>query len=634
MRTIRRLYFYLVAFISLEVVLWGLIGLLRSMASSTVSSTADALAQALALILVGVPIFLVHWLWSQRISVKDTEERTASLRAIFLYAALFATLSPVVQNLLALINRALLGFARLDPYRALIGSGQRLEDNLIAIAVNGVVAYYFWRVLQSEWDSLPEEENFADVRRLHRYLWLLYTLLMVVFGAQQTLRYIFYTSVPDYLLGNVGREMFSNGLALLIVGTPLWAYVWRIIQSSLPASVERDSNLRLGVFYLLSLVGVVTVLSSGGRLLDVILSWAFGEQMAGHEFIQQIGGAISLGLPMAGLWAYYSLWLNRQIASDEDGLRRAGKQRFYNYILSALGLGASVIGLALILSFVIDITTANAIWGESMRSRLAAALSTLAVGLPLWLTMWMPAQAEALSAGVQGEHARRSPIRRAYLYLALFAGVIGGMVSAVTLAYYLVNALLTGDAPADFLSQVLNVSALLSLFAFVLFYHLRCLQADNRMEASTLVSRQREFSVLLFDPGEDAFVERLKKALTQYAPGVPVHIQPVEKRVDRDAQAVILPVALAVNPPDRLRLWLKKFSGEKVVVTGAISGWVVTALSPEQAAVSVRQLAEGEKVQLKSPSAAWEVIKIIAVVILGLELLFFLFALGISVVVD
>ena len=34
MRTIRRLYFYAVALISLEVVVWGLIGLLRSIFSS------------------------------------------------------------------------------------------------------------------------------------------------------------------------------------------------------------------------------------------------------------------------------------------------------------------------------------------------------------------------------------------------------------------------------------------------------------------------------------------------------------------------------------------------------------------------------------------------------------------------
>jgi hypothetical protein len=75
MKSIRRLYFYLVALISIEVVVWGLIGLIRSIVDQTVSGGADALAQALALILVGVPIFLVHWSWAQRVSTREQEEK-------------------------------------------------------------------------------------------------------------------------------------------------------------------------------------------------------------------------------------------------------------------------------------------------------------------------------------------------------------------------------------------------------------------------------------------------------------------------------------------------------------------------------------------------------------------------------
>ena len=151
MRTTRRLYFYAVALISLEVVLWGLIGLLRSIFSSRLVDTADALSQALALVLVGVPIFLFHWLWSQRASAKDEEERTASLRAIFFYGTLVATLVPVVQNLLALIDRSLLALADLNLIRALLGGEQTWQDNLIAMFINGVAAAYFWNVLSREW---------------------------------------------------------------------------------------------------------------------------------------------------------------------------------------------------------------------------------------------------------------------------------------------------------------------------------------------------------------------------------------------------------------------------------------------------------------------------------------------------
>jgi hypothetical protein len=634
MRTIRRLYFYAVALISLEVVVWGLIGLLRSIFSSRLVNTAEVLAQALALVLVGVPIFLFHWLWTQRAAAKDEEERTASLRAIFFYAVLIGTLVPVVQNLLAFVNRIALGISNVAASRALVGGFQTWQDNLIAIFINGVVAFYFWTTLSAAWKSLPEAENFADVRRLYRYLWLLYGLLMVVYGAQQILRFIFYAPVPTYLLGEVGREMFVNGLSLLLVGTPLWVYTWRICQDALPAPAERDSNLRLGVLYLLSLGGVITVLSAGGTLLDVVLRWAFGEAMQGYEFIQQIGGPISLGVPLAGIWAYYGGWLNRQIQSDEDSTRRAGKKRLYYYILSALGLGAAFIGVALVFSFVIDLLTSNAFWGASLRPRLAAAISTLVVGLPLWLMTWRPMQAEALVEGESGERARRSTIRRVYLYLALFAGVIGGMASAVALVYQLVNALLSGSPPADFLSSALNAAQLLVLFAVLLVYHLNCMRRDSAQTGQTLEERQRSFPVLLIDPGDETFVKAMKISMTKHAPNVPLVVMSASQGAEtEDARAVILPASLALDPPDALRKWLKGFSGEKIVVGEAASGWVLSALTPERAAQSARQAAEGEQVRLARPSATWEIVKTVAVVLLGIELLFILFGLGMSLVV-
>src|SRR5512137_1200022 len=119
MKTIRRLYFYAIALVSLEVVLWGLINLLRTALAGDIVPGVETLAQALALILVGVPVFLFHWLWLQRTSAKDEEEHTATLRAVFLYGVLLATLIPSVQNTMAFINRLLLESSGMDVYRAI-----------------------------------------------------------------------------------------------------------------------------------------------------------------------------------------------------------------------------------------------------------------------------------------------------------------------------------------------------------------------------------------------------------------------------------------------------------------------------------------------------------------------------------
>lgn len=630
MRTIRRLYFYLVAFISLEVVTWGLIGLLRSIVSSALVDMAGALARALALVLVGAPIFLFHWQWGQRAAARDVEERTASLRAVFYYAALLATLIPAAQNLLALVNRALLMLAHAQPSRALVGATQSWSDNLIAIGVNGLLAVWLWNALGAAWKSLPESENFRDARRLYRYLWLLYTLGMTVFGAQQALRFLFDLPQTNYLMLGAGQRSFFNGLALLLVGAPLWVYTWRICQDALPDAAERNSNLRLSALYLLALGGAVSALAAGGALLDVLLRYLLGESMTISELTRQVGGPLSVGAPLAVVWAYYGRWLAEQIHSDEEASRRANKKRFYHYLLATLGLGASVVGLAFLLSFIVDLLVSYEVWGGALRPRLAAALATLAVGLPVWLATWRPMQAEALEDSPVGDEARRAPLRRAYLYLALFAGVIGGMVSAIWLAYTLLVALLSRQASANFLSNVLNAAQLLALFAMLLLYHLRCLQRDGAQTAQTLEARQRAFPLAVV--GDAVFAEKVQAALQRHAPSLPCALSSPESLAQAgDFKAVVLPAGLALNPPAALRRWLESFEGEKIIVaTEAIPGWVLSALTPDQAAQAARQLAEGQRVRLARPSSTWNTVQIVAVVALGLQLLFVLFGLGIS----
>ena len=632
MKTVRRLYFYAVALISLEVVLWGLIGLLRTIVNQSIVGAGDALAQALALVLVGVPIFLIHWLWAQRAATNDDEEKSASLRAIFFYAALLGTLVPVIQNLLALVNRLLLIAAMLPIQGALLGGSQSWSDNLIAIAMNLIVAAYFWNTLRGEWKTLTNVENFADVRRLYRYLWLLYGLLMTVFGAQQLLRFVFY--VPTKVLGGVGLSVFVNGLALLIVGAPLWVYVWRICQDALVDSEEMESNLRLGVLYVLSLAGVITVLSMGGDLLNIILQRLLGETSSWPDFIQSIGGPISIGVPLAGIWAYYGRWLNRHIESSAEGPRRDGLKRPYAYILSLIGLVTAFTGVALLISIIIDLLTGqNLVGDEFLRSRESAAIATLLIGLPLWLSTWLPVNAQADAEGDTGEHARRSVVRKAYLYLVLFAAVIGGMSSAVALVFRLLSTLLTGSAGSNFLTTVLNFLQLLVLFVVVLIYYLSELRHDGESTAGILVEKQAEFAVMIFDAGDGRFGEMMRVALNKHAPRLPVLVVNATMKLAKDTQAraVVLPGSLAVNPPETISSWLNSFSGSRLIVPDE-ADHIVWANDAGQAALAARQLAEGQEVRIQKTKGAsgWTIVIYIGASLFALQILFFLLAIVIS----
>ena len=628
MKSIRRLYFYLVAFISIEVVVWGLIGLLRSIVDDTVSGGAEALAQALALILVGLPIFLIHWLWAQRVSARDEEEKTATLRAVFLYAILLATLIPVAQNFLSFIDRALVQSTGLGVERA-FGAfrDQTLADNLIAIVMNAVVAAYFWNILKREWATLTDKDNFSDVRRLYRYIWMLYGLLMTVFGAQQILRFLFY--IPGDVLGEMGREVVVNGTALILLGTPVWVYSWRVIQDALADPAEMGSNLRLGILYILALGGIITVVTTASLLVNAIVSWLLGADWTIQYLVQQIGGPISVGVPLGMIWAYYGYWLNRHIEAVGDPIRQAGMKRLYNYILSLIGLVVSFVGVTTLFSFLIDTLTGSGVLvNDAMRGTLATSISSLVVGLPLWLMTWRPLQAEALAQDELGDHARRSVLRKFYLYLALFASVIGGMATAVGLVYQLLRVVLTGDAGGDFANSLLNLIQLLFLFGVMLVYHLNVLRRDGATISDKLIEKQSLFSVVVVDSG-DGFVDAVKVALMKSESKVQVTVTTPAEKPEDGFSAIVLSGGLAAgDAPD----WIRSFGGSRIIVQDEAQN-LVWAEDAAQAAESVQRLAEGQQVRSqKQKRSAWIYVVYVFAALFALQLLFLLLVLGISLV--
>ena len=636
MKSIRRLYFYLVAFISIEVVVWGLVNLLRSIVDETISGGADALAQALALILVGVPIFLIHWLWAQRASASEEEEKEATLRAVFLYAILLGTLIPVVQNVLSFINRALVQVTGLGVERAFSAfRNQTLADNLIAIVMNLVVAWYFWNILRLDWGTLKDRENFSEVRRLYRYLWMLYGLLMTVFGAQQVLRFLIY--IPGDVLGEVGREVFVNGTALLVIGTPVWVYSWRVIQDSLTDRAEMESNLRLGILYLLALGGVTTVLTVAYNVVNEILLILLGEASTFAGFVSDVSGPLSIGIPLGLVWAYFGHWLRRHIEAAGNMVREAGMMRPYFYILAFIGLVVSFIGVQSIFSFLIEMAADRTFsMAGASRANLAGALSSLIVGLPLWLMTWRPMQADALAEGEMGDHARRSVIRKFYLYLALFASVIGGMATAVGLVYNFLVVVVFGDwgssAGLNFAENMLNYAQLLLLFVVVLIYHLNLLREDGASMADALAEKQSAFPVLIVDSG-DGVVDSVKAALMKSGAKMQVTVSTPKEKPEGSFSAMVLSGSLAVDAP----AWIKSFGGMtdrtvRIIVQNEADD-LVWADNAAQAAESVQRLAEGQEVQKKKPTrSAWTYVIYVFAALFAIELLFIMLAFGISLV--
>jgi len=664
MRTVRRLYFYAVAFVSLEVTLWGLIGLARSIfcRGNAACGIAAVLSQGLALILVGLPVFGFHWWMAQRSAGQDGDERASGVRAVFLYGVLLGTLIPIVQNVLALLDRLALQAVNLPPSQAMLGPNQTWTDNLVAILMNAIVAAYFISILRADWQAVTSKETLSDIRRLYRHIWLIYSLVMLVAAVQQLLRFIL--NISPNTFGFLYRLSGAHGVVLALIGVPLWYFSWKTILDALAEQAERESSLRLGVLYLLSLAGVIAVLASGGFVLNVVLRAAFGEQMTVIDFVQKIAGPLSIGIPLAGVWAYYGRWLTSAIDSVDiprgdfrvdDKIwtrtratlgspyspRRAGMRRIYTYILSAVGLAATFIGLSMLLSFVVDAAIGKIVWADVLRPRLTASLATLLVGFPLWGLVWRPVQAEALSAGDPGDHARRSIIRKVYLYLALFIGVVGGMIAAVSLLNIVLRALF-GNVVDNLLQQVLKEIELLFLFVGLGTYHGLMLGKDGKLASRALAEKHAVFPVLVFDSDDGSFGQAILTALHKQTPRLPVTIQPISRPVANESmpRAIILPSDLALDPPVSLRRWLGRYNGNRLVVPRAAQSWLYAGgvrplpAAAAQAALTIRQLAEGQGVRQQAATSGWMIAIYIIAGLFGLEILGALISLGISLAGD
>lgn len=622
MRTVRRIYFYAVTLVSLEIALWGVVSLARNILSPAYRpQDSDLLASGLALVLVGLPIFLLHWWLAQRDAARDEDERASRVRGVFLYAVLLATLIPVVQSVLAVVNRVLLDLLGEFPTQAIFGGQQTTVDNLISIVVNAVVFVYFLRELRADWRANLPGSTLAEERRLYRTIWVIYGLLLLTAGVRMMLLYV---------LRDDSSSQLANGLALALVGAPVWVYNWLKWQRNAGEPEEGRSILRLVVLYLLSLVGVIVTLSSAAAVINQVIESLLGIALW-RDLIRENAGALATLLPAAMVWAYYSGQLSTDLAAVADEPRRAALQRAYAYILALIGNVTTFFGVLGVLHYIIRQQFAQLTSGQLLEAGLASALTALLIGLPLWLAHWTRMQVEAARPDELGDHARRSALRKGYLYLALFVTVVGSMVTAGWLLYLVFQKLL-GTSMPDFTLDALIWLAALVLALVWLFYHLNALRADGLLAQRSLSRHHAAFPVLILQDQDERFTIELVQALQRQTPRIPIAVHRMENGAPGDdllsSKAVVLPGGLAVRPSESLRAWLAEYHGECVLVPLPEDGWVWVDVAPsslrdlaQHTAHTLRLLSEDQEVRPPQNTSPWAIAAAVLGGIFGLILL-------------
>ncbi len=467
----RRLYIYIVAAASFAMVLIGLINVgsttINQLLNATppYSNVRDAYAGFGAVILVGLPVWGIHWWLAQRFAARNADERASAIRRLYLYVVLAATGIALAVYLRRLIE---------DAAGVMLGSssdGASITRALWAVLVLAAFWIYHFRTARIDRSLVGESGVSATLRRWYAYGLLFLGLAFLLFGARNLLQQIW------VLLVDSGQVIAPGGLvptalATMLTGLLIWGFHSHWTARPPIAEDDQRSTLR-AVQRFLALTGCVALaLFGASQLLYYILARLLGIEHPGGVSTNVL---IALASPVATVIVFGLAWLGieRQLAADAgaaEATRQAGVRHLYTHLVAFLALVTLAIGAAGLLWTLSDQLLGHG--GGDWRDRISLFVTLVAVGVPMWLTRWhqSPEAAE-----------RYTLSRRLYLYATLLGSVLGVLISGAIFVYRLL-ALLLGTSDAAGGAPVIDMGRAMSVIlvaAAIGLYHWRVLRADS-----------------------------------------------------------------------------------------------------------------------------------------------------------
>jgi len=636
---VRRWYIYIVCAVSLQAVAWAIIALLRNLFVFGVDPL--AVAFQIAVVVIGLPVFLAHWLWGQRLVGKAVEEGGAALRRLYLYGTMAAFLGPSTANAFDLIRRLLGGTNALQssPYRSL-SVGEAAIYHLVALIVLAALWSYHYRVAADDSKAVPETGGSATVRRLYVLGFSAAGLTMTTLAIIHLVRWLMLGFGSSVIRAGGLSVGLTNEIARLVVGVPIWVIFWSWAQRLFdgPSEEERGSALRKFYLYAAVFVGALTAVASATGILAGLLRRVLA--LAPEGDVRQ---PLSIVIGMAMLWAYHAIVLREDGRRAGEAPRQAGLHRLYLYLIATVGLSALLVGLSGDISVILRALDKS--FGEGLRGEAAWFTSAIIAGLPVWIIPWRQSQAVAGAAGPAGADARRSVVRKIYLYFFLFLATMTVVSSAVYIVYRILGTILGGEAPT--LTQLGHAISFGLIAVAVWLYHGGALLGDGQLAKREQAGLLGALRVVVVDVGEGLFgravTDHLKRefqdisldpiVLAPGSPGKPgksADEKAIATRL-REAGLIVGPWLIATAGglvSDKVAAAVVSSPARKLLIPIHAQGWDWAGVDRwdssaivVQTVRAVKQVLAGEEVRPHRPMGAGSIIGIVVGVVFLLILL-------------
>ena len=189
--------------------------------------------------------------------------------------------------------------------------------------------------------------------------------------------------------------------------------------------------------------------------------------------------------------------------------------------------------------------------------------------------------------------------------------------------------LFRSQMPSDFWLNFYLQLRIAILFAIFMVYHLRVLREDGHETQQLKGAVRSEFSVMVLQADDFSISDELVKAIQLKSPDLSVSSFQVETtksvNVIPQANLLLIPSNLVINPPEALQMILQDFTGKILVVPQEQENWHWLGMVNcdqkrlvQESATAVQQLSENKFPCTVASSNPW---MIVAYILAGLFLL-------------
>jgi hypothetical protein len=482
-----RLFFqYALAFGLFMIVTIGLAGLLsRALdVSNIVNADQSSLASNLAFVVVGGPLLagIIIWL---RNSLRENPSEGHGLIPTF-----FATLAAII-SLLVFLSSAIAALHNV------ISGDEVLGSTLGRTIVWGTALILVLKISNS---VIPKNDF-----RIQYFVGSFITALAALIGLVQVLGGVLALLLSQQTFFDTQKLALVSpdnpigiGLGTLVMSGALWIYYW--IKN---ANTNKSDTLWLAYVLIAGVGGTLVIaITSLSISLYQFLVWFVGEpssQNAGEHFasIPQ-----SVATAFAGFLFW---WYHKSLLPNES--ERTDVQRTYEYLVSAISLITSAIGISIVIVALIESLTSQVqLAGAGAINTLLGAGTVIVVAGPVWWHFWSRIQSIA-RAESNAEHS--SPVRRIYLFLLFGVGGIVAIVSLITIVVQLFDGILSSNLGANTFSEMRFAIGILISTGIVAGYHWEIYRHEKDIEVSFGAQTK---SVLLVGPTSPELIQKLKAA--------------------------------------------------------------------------------------------------------------------------